>query len=169
MKHRKLTQTALLTALICLISPWTVPLGALPVTLGSMAVCLSCTLGGYMGVVATAVYLMLGAVGVPVFAGFQGGLYTLLGPTAGFVAGYLPMAFAVTFLVRNARSFWQLVAAQLPAYALLYLSGATVYCVYADVDFVTAVVGSTLPFVITDILKIIFVAIITPRIKPHLK
>ncbi len=161
MAVRRLTQTALLTALICIAAPWTVPIGALPVTLGSMAVALSASLCGYRGTAATAIYILLGAVGLPVFSGFSGGLHALFGPTGGFILGYIPLSLLVARLGG--------VSGQAAGYLCLYLCGTLYYTAVTSSDLLTAVTVCVLPFLLIDILKVIFVQIITNRMKRHLK
>ncbi len=161
MATRRLTQTALLTAFICLIAPWTLPLGTLPITLGSMAVALSASLCGYRGVAATAIYILLGAVGLPIFSGFSGGLHVLLGPTGGFIIGYLPMSLCIA-----AKGG---LLGQMAGYVCLYLCGALCYSAATSTDFLLSLAICVLPFLIIDILKVISVQIITNRMKTYLK
>ena len=87
---------ALLAALLAVISPFSVPLGAIPLTLATLGVYLAAVIGGAgFGTLAVAVYLMLGAVGLPVFSGFIGGVQAFLAPTGGFLLGYLPCTVAI--------------------------------------------------------------------------
>ena len=77
-------------ALITICSWISIPLGPVPFTLqtlGILAVML--TIGGRRGTIAILVYLALGAVGVPVFAGFKGGIMSFIGPTGGFLIGFV--------------------------------------------------------------------------------
>ena len=77
-------------ALITICSWISIPLGPVPFTLqtlGILAVML--TVGGRRGTIAILVYLALGAVGVPVFAGFKGGIMSFIGPTGGFLIGFV--------------------------------------------------------------------------------
>ena len=92
MRTRDLARAALFAALIAICSWISIPT-AVPFTLQTFAVFLALgVLGGKLGTLSVAVYLLLGAVGLPVFAGFQGGLGALLGATG----GYLPAASELT-------------------------------------------------------------------------
>ena len=85
-----LCSCALMTALLCVLAPLSVPIGPVPVSLAILAVCLNAYILGMKGaLISVLVYLLLGAAGVPVFAGFTGGLAKLAGPTGGYLAGYL--------------------------------------------------------------------------------
>ena len=89
MRTQELARAALFAALIAICSWISIPT-AVPFTLQTFAVFLALgVLGGKLGTLSVAVYLLLGAVGLPVFAGFQGGLGALLGATGGYLAGFL--------------------------------------------------------------------------------
>lgn len=94
-RSRKITYTALMTALIAVCSQLSLPLpSGVPLTLQTFAV----ALGGYvlglpLGVAAVAAYLALGAFGLPVFSSFRGGIGMFTGPTGGFLAGFLFLSF----------------------------------------------------------------------------
>lgn len=90
MAVRNMTRCAFFAALLAICGWISVPLGAVTVSMQSFGVLLALgTLGGKRGSIAVAVYLALGAVGLPVFAGFRGGFGILLGPTGGYLWGFL--------------------------------------------------------------------------------
>ncbi len=89
------------------VSAWvTVPIGPVPVTLQMFAIPLAiCVLRPKIAVSAIYAYVLLGALGVPVFSGMRGGIGALLGPTGGFLWGYLiavPVACAILWAARRA-------------------------------------------------------------------
>lgn len=94
-KTLKLVLTAVCTALLAALSQVSFPLPTgIPVTLQTFAVALcGYVLGAKLGVLSVFVYLALGAVGLPVFAGFSAGIATFAGMTGGYLWGFLPMAF----------------------------------------------------------------------------
>ena len=92
----------LFAALMAICSFISIPLGftPVPVNLGTLGVFLTGgVLGRKYGTVSMTVYVLLGAVGVPVFAGFRGGLSVLVGPTGGYIIGYIAAAFLIGWLV----------------------------------------------------------------------
>ncbi len=91
---QKMVCTGVLAAVLAVLSQISIPLpSGVPVTLQTFAVALcGCVLGPAMGTAAVAVYLALGAVGVPVLAGFSGGFGSFVGVTGGFLWGFLLMA-----------------------------------------------------------------------------
>ena len=92
----------LFAALMAICSLISIPLGftPVPVNLATLGVFLAGgLLGKKYGTISIAVYVLLGAVGVPVFAGFRGGLSVLVGPTGGYIIGYVAAAFLVGLLI----------------------------------------------------------------------
>ena len=86
---KRTVAVAMATAALCICSWLTVPF-AVPFTMQTFGVfCALLLLGGRDGTLAIAVYLLLGAVGLPVFSGFRGGVGHLLGPTGGYLVGFL--------------------------------------------------------------------------------
>ena len=81
---QKIVYTALFVALIAVCAIIQVPIGMVPISLATLAVILSgLILGPWLGLLSTLCYLLLGLVGVPIFAGFKGGLSVIAGPTGG--------------------------------------------------------------------------------------
>ena len=84
MKTKTIAVCAIFAAIMCVFSVITVPIGPVPVTLGFFGVMItSVILGARRGAVSVAVFILMGAVGLPVFSGFKGGFEVLLGPTGG--------------------------------------------------------------------------------------
>ena len=88
-----LTAAAMMAAVLCVLGPLSVPVGPVPIAMGNFAVSLAAwLLGPRYGALSVAAYLLLGGVGVPVFAGYAAGAAVLLGPTGGYLIGYLAQA-----------------------------------------------------------------------------
>ena len=105
---KTLALCALFTALVAVCSQITIPLPLIPINLALFAVYLAgALLGPWRGALSLLVYLLLAAVGVPVMAGFRGGLGNLVGNTGGYVVGYIFAAFLTGLLVQKlGDSFW---------------------------------------------------------------
>ena len=122
-RTKDLCYMALMAVLIAVCS-WISVQTVVPFTLQTFAVfCALELLGGARGTVAVAVYLLLGAAGVPVFAGFTGGLGILLGSTGGYLLGFLLTGLVYWLFERLGRSLWLRVAALLLGLALCYAFG----------------------------------------------
>lgn len=107
MKSRKtmqMVQIALFSGILCIVAPFTipVPMSPVPLSLATFVVYLAgALLGAKQGTAGVLVYLLLGAVGLPVFSGFSGGIGVLFGPTGGYLIGYLPCAAIVGWLANG--------------------------------------------------------------------
>lgn len=164
---RALTQTALFTALLCVISPVAIPAGSMPVTLSLFALLLTAyVLPWRRAIAAAALYLLMGAIGLPVFSGGQGGVAVLLGPTGGYLWSYVPMTMLAA-AGRSHGSRWGLLAG-VAGLLLCELCGAIQYALVVGVDFATAVIACVLPFVLLDLLKLFVAWLLGEKIRGRL-
>ena len=94
--------TALMAAVMCVLGPLTVPIGAVPISLANFVICLTAwLLGPKFGTLSVAVYLCIGLIGVPVFSGYGAGLAKLAGPTGGYLVGYLLLALIGSLFIEK--------------------------------------------------------------------
>ena len=157
MKTRDLCVCAIMAAILCVCAPLSVPVGPIPITLASFAVYLAgALLGLKRGTIAVAVYILLGALGLPVFSGFQGGLHKLAGVTGGFIVGYLPCA-ALTGLAsdRFGKRHWALPVGMIAGTAALYAIGTVWFMISMGQSLPAALGACVLPFLPGDAVKII--------------
>ena len=148
-----LTMTAAAAAALCVMGPWAVPVGAVPLSLTTLAVYLTAFLltpGQMAG--AAAVYLLLGGAGLPVFSGFTGGLGVLAGPTGGYLAGYLPAGVLCAVFAR--KNGWRRAAGMVLATGVIYLTGTAWYCLQSGVALLPALAVCVLPFLPGDAVKL---------------
>ncbi|MDO4614688.1 MAG: biotin transporter BioY [Lachnospiraceae bacterium] len=152
MNTRKITYTALGAAVICVLAPLAVPVGQVPISMATFAVMLmAALLGKSMGTAAALVYMLLGAAGLPVFASYKAGISVLLGPTGGYVIGYLFLAWCTGF--GSEKGKWQLVAGMIGGTAILYLFGTVWFVLVTGMDVMGALAVCVIPFLIGDALK----------------
>ena len=158
--------TALFTALIAVSAQITIP-WAVPFTLQSLGVFLaSAILGWKKGTLSVAVYIMLGAVGLPVFSGFQGGLGVLFGITGGYIWGFLLTAVIVGMLCEgHSRKIWIKVLSMVLGLSVCYLLGTVWYWFYTDTDFMSALALCVLPFLIPDGAKVVVAVMLVNRLE----
>lgn len=87
-----LVSCALFAAIICIFAPMSVPIGPIPVSLTNLVLYVAIFIIGTQGtVISFLVYMLLGIVGLPVFSGYAGGLAKVVGPTGGYLVGFVPM------------------------------------------------------------------------------
>ena len=99
-----MTSCALMAALMCVLCPVSVPIGPIPISLSILVILLTVyVLGTWRALVSYTVYLLLGAVGMPVFSGFQGGLAKLAGPTGGYLAGFWLMILVAGIIMEKGK------------------------------------------------------------------
>lgn len=165
-KTKDLATVSLCAALMCVCS-WIQFPSAVPFTLQTFAVFfIALTFGTKKAFTSTVIYILLGAVGLPVFSGFQGGVGALLGATGGFVLGFIPSVIAVSLLARKfAKSFLTSAVCCLPGLVICYASGLLWYVfVYGGGNLKSAFFVCVLPFIVPDVLKIILASTVSQRV-----
>ena len=116
MKTTKLVTCALFAALTAILSQIAIPIGPVPINLATFSVFFAgALLGAKAGALSQLVYLLLGIVGLPVFSMFRGGPGVLLGPTGGYLAGYVLAAFLVGFITEQRGDSLPALALAMPA------------------------------------------------------
>lgn len=180
---RQLTLCAVMAAVMCVIAPISIPIGPIAITGGTLTVYLTaCLLGPWRGLAATAVYLLAGFVGLPVFSSYMGGAGRLLGPTGGYLVGYLPMMLLAGFAAECAlRRFGgqgrrgQVLALVLRflgmalATAVLYAFGTAWYCVQAGVGLQKALAACVFPFIPFDFMKMVLALLVGIPVRRRLE
>jgi biotin transport system substrate-specific component len=174
MKTKSLVLCAVCAAITCVLAPISVPIaGTVPVTLATFAVMLSgILLGGRWGALSQIVYLIIGAVGIPVCAGWTPALPKLLGPTGGYLVGYIPLAFicgAVYTLwgrkSRGSKKFAAMLLGMIAGTVVLYAFGTAWYCILNHVSVGYALTLCVIPFLPGDALKIAAVMLLVPQLE----
>lgn len=156
----------MMAALLGVLSPLSIPLsGNVPLSLASLMVMLSGTLlGSKEGTLSVFVYLLCGAFGLPVFAGYGSGMGVLFGVTGGFLMGYLPLAYLSGLFYERKRNFLSLLAGTLAGTSVLYLLGTLRFMALLKTDLEKALASCVLPFLPGDLIKIALTALFTPRL-----
>lgn len=167
-----LARCALCAALLALCAWISVPT-AVPFTLQTFGVFFACELLGAAAIWPVLLYLLLGAVGLPVFAGFSGGLALLLGPTGGYLFGFVAIVLLTAAWRRVLGGRLPLVG-MLLGLAVCYLLGTVWFVrVYArdggTVSFFTALTWCVFPYVIPDVLKLLLARAVCKRVKAAMR
>lgn len=166
---RMIARIAILAAVECVIGPFAIPLGGelAPITLFTLVVYLfSYCLTPFETTMGTFIYILLGAVGLPVFSGAQGGLGKLLGPTGGYIFGYLFLAVICAFATRLFPSKRLLqIAGMVVGTAVLYLFGTVWFMIVYKTDFLSALLMCVLPYLLGDAVKIAVAAVFGPMVR----
>ena len=154
---------AALTA-VCAQIGFHLPGNPVPVTLQVFAVVMcGMALGGRLGAISQIEYLLAGAAGAPVFAGFKGGLVVLAGPTGGYLVGFVAAAFVVGELVEGLprRSVAGLCLAGLAGVAVIYIFGRAWFAIWlGDLTGLGSWALGVAPFIGLDAVKVVAAAAI---------
>lgn len=165
-----LTVTALMAAVMCILGPMSVPIGAIPISLTNLVVCLAAwMLGPRLGAASVAVYLMLGAVGLPVFSGYGGGLAKLLGPTGGYLIGFVAQAAIGGWVVERShgRPVWSSLG-MIAGIAVSYAFGTAWFIVQMGCTLPYALGVCVLPFIPFDLVKVVLSSAVGSPIRARL-
>lgn len=171
---RTVTLSACFAALLCLIAPISFPLGVIPVTLSVFALLLtSMLLPTRIALVSVLIYMALGAVGLPVFSSFRGGVQMLIGPTGGYLLTYPLMVLCIggfRVLLGRVPPLLRDILGGIAALAVCYGGGTLWYCLITEVDsFYSALALCVLPFIPFDLIKLAVALLISHLVRPHIQ
>lgn len=172
-KTKDLCLVAMMAALIAVCSWISIP-APVPFTMQTFAVFSALALlGGARGTAAVGLYLLLGALGLPVFSGFAGGVGVLLGATGGYLFGFLLIGLCRwLFEALGASNLWRVASLAL-GLALCYAFGSAWFLlVYTrasgPLPLLAALSWCVFPFILPDLAKLALALVLTGRIKRHL-
>lgn len=172
MNTKHLALTGLMAAVICILGPISlpIPISPVPVSLGFFAVYLTVyILGMKMGSVSVLIYVLLGFVGLPVFTGFSGGIGKVLGPTGGYIIGYLFMAPIMGFFIDKWKTNYALtILGMVLGTAVCYLFGTLWLAYQGGMSFSAALAAGVLPFIPADIAKLILAVLVGEPVRRRL-
>lgn len=162
--------TAVMTALMCVLGPISLPIGPVPVSLTNFVIYITLyVLGTRLGTIAYCLYLLIGLVGVPVFSGWEGGPAKLFGPTGGYLLGFIPMAIVAGLVIdRYAKKYVLCVIAMFGATWICYITGTAWLAFSAHMTWSAAFAAGVIPFVIEDTCKMVISAIVGPILQSAL-
>ena len=166
-----MTVMALMTAVTCILAPMSVPIGPIPVSLTNLVLCFSIILlGKKKATISFFIYLLIGCVGVPVFSGFTGGVGRLVGPTGGYLIGFLFLAWIGGIYEEKytGKPLWYAVGMVLGTICL-YAFGTIWYLILMKTDLWSALTVCVFPFLIFDAVKILLACTLGETIRRRLK
>lgn len=169
---KQLALIGLMAAVICLLGPLAlnIPVSPVPISLGFLAIYLVVSVVGMkLGTASVIIYILLGLAGVPVFTNFTGGPAKLLGPTGGYIIGYIFMALICGF-------FADKFSKKMPLYflgmilgtAVCYLFGTVWLGYQMDMTFTQALAAGVIPYIPGDLLKLIIAMAVGTQVRKRL-
>lgn len=151
--------TGMFAALICVLSPFSIPTQPIPFTLSLFTIFLTgAVLAPRYAMLATITYLLIGLCGVPVFSNFGSGLGKFVGPTGGYLMSYPLMAFITSLFYKYVKRYkaFALLLGMFISLALCYLLGTIWFTLLTDNSFKAALSLCVIPYIPFDLLKIAF-------------
>lgn len=160
----KIAIIGVMTAIICIMAPFSIPLPftVVPISLTNLAIYFTVfVLGWKMGTISYLIYLLIGLIGVPVFSGFTSGFSKLAGPTGGYLIGFIFLAIISGWFIEKFPN-------KIPMYIIGMLLGNIVTYLFGTIwlanltgnTFKQALAIGVLPFLLGDLLKIIAAVLI---------
>lgn len=168
---KQLLICAVFAAVTAVCAQIAIPLSVVPINLALLAVHLAgALLGAKLGVISIASYVLLGALGVPVFAHFSGGIAIVTGVTGGYIMGYILAALTVGLIsTKGKHSYARLCAAMAAGTFVCYAFGTAWYMLQSGNALLASLTACVLPFLPGDALKIALAAYLTRRLDVPLK
>ncbi len=167
---RQLSVIGVMTAVTCVLAPFSLPIGPVPISLTNLAIYFSLyVLGTKYGCISYLVYLLIGFIGVPVFSGFTSGPGKLLGPTGGYLIGFLPMALIAGLLIDKFISKRLVCLLGMISGTIIAYAFGTLWLAYqAGMDWKAALMAGVIPFIPGDLAKMVLAMIAGPQIRKQL-
>ena len=160
---REIILCGLFAALISVFAQISIPLPftTVPLTLQIFGIAITGLILGYKcGFIATLIYLILGGIGIPVFAQFSGGVGVLFGPTGGFLLGYPLMAFIIGYIKEKFNSHILTAISMVVGLAIVYAFGTIMFSFVTGNTVMQSLFYCVVPFVLVDLLKLVLADII---------
>jgi len=159
----------LFAALLAAVAPFKIPLGftPVPITLQTLVVLLAgAMLGARYGALSMILYDVVGALGLPVFAGGGSGFGALIGPTGGYLLSYPVAAFVIGLYVQKRKKpkYFDYVVAMIAGTIIIYVLGASWGMLVTGLGVIAILTGWVLPFIIGDTLKLLVAAYIAKNV-----
>lgn len=168
MKTKRMILCGLFAALTAVCSMISIPLPftPVPINLATLSVFLAGgLLGSKGGTVSQTVYVLLGAIGLPVFHNFTGGLGILTGPTGGYIIGYVAAAWLIGLAIEKlGHHYIKIFIAMIIGLAACYLLGTLWFVYLTNTGILEALMLCVVPFLLGDAIKIAIGAALVKRL-----
>lgn len=170
-KTYSMVLVALFGAIISIISaiPTGINILGVPATLQTFAIALAAyALGSRKGTMATIIYILLGAVGLPVFGGFKGGMGVIASVTGGFIIGFIPLTILIGLSIK-CKSKIKIAIVSFIGLALCYIIGVTWFVLVSKASMTTGVLVMVLPYLPKDILSLVAAYMVAKKLRKTIK
>ncbi len=168
---KTMTMCAIMAALMCILGPMSIPIGAVPISFTNLVIYLAVyLLGTKMGCVSYLIYLLLGVVGLPVFSGYTGTIAKLAGPTGGYLIGFILLALiSGIVLEKTDRNIILSYLGMAAGTAVAYLFGTVWFVIQAQCTVSYALSVCVMPFIPFDLIKMVVAIVLGKAVFAALK
>ena len=158
---------AFVSALMCILGPMSIPIGAVPISFTNFVIFLAAyLLGTKSGTISYCIYLLIGFAGLPVFSGYTGGIAKLAGPTGGYLIGFIFTAVVSgLFIQKSHGKTWFSILGMAIGMLVAYLFGTIWFVIEAGCTLWYALTVCVFPFLIGDAVKILLSTKIGPTLR----
>ncbi|MGO5472355.1 biotin transporter BioY [Streptococcus hyointestinalis] len=164
----RLLMISVSTAILAVLSQLTIPIGTTPITLQTFAVGLVASLLKWReALLAVALYILLGAIGLPVFAGGGAGIATLASPNSGFIWGFLLYALVTSLFPKT--NIATLFGANVLGDLCLFVCGIISLHYLGHLSWTASILAGFVPFIPVELVKILLISLIIPKLRQSLK
>ncbi|MEG2037500.1 MAG: biotin transporter BioY [Ruthenibacterium sp.] len=169
-KTRSLVLAALLAAVTAVLAQISLPIGPVPFTLAVLGAFLTgLLLPPSYAMASIGVYIVLGAIGMPVFAGFSGGPAALVGPTGGYLVGYFLLALLPSVAVQKGASTIGNIVAALLGLLGCYILGTAWFIFLTGNGLIASLGWCVMPFVLPDIAKAVVAVLLAKALRKRIR
>lgn len=172
MNTKNLALIGLMSAVLCILGPMSlpIPISPVPISLGMLGVYLTVyILGMKKGTISICIYILLGTIGLPVFTAFGSGIGKVLGPTGGYLVGYIFIALIFGIFIDKWKTNQVLIfLGMILGTAVCYLLGTAWLAKQAGMSFSAALAAGVIPFIPGDLAKIIITMLVGAPVRKAL-
>ena len=168
---QKMAIIALMTAVLCILAPISIPvfISPVPISLGVLAIYLTAyVLSPLDATISVIIFILLGTFGLPVFSGYSGGLSKLVGPTGGYIIGFLFTVYISSLFIHMKKGIIFDVIGMITGLALCYTLGTIWFSYQQGKGFIASLLLCVVPFLIGDAIKIIVAVILGTQLNKRL-
>ena len=168
---QKMAIIALMTAVLCILAPISIPvfISPVPISLGVLAIYLTAyVLSPLDATISVIIFILLGTFGLPVFSGYSGGLSKLVGPTGGYIIGFLFTVYITSLFIHMKKGIIFDVIGMITGLAICYILGTIWFSYQQGKGFIASLLLCVVPFLIGDAIKIIVAVILGTQINKRL-
>lgn len=171
--NKKIKDIAIISvaaAMICVVSPVSIPIGDIPISLATFIIYLiAAIIGPKKGTISVLVYILVGIIGIPVFSNYRAGISVIVGVTGGYIVGYIPLALLTgIFTYKFKNKIWMYPIGMILGTIVCYFIGTVWYMFNTNNNLISSLLVCVVPFLLFDLIKIVLSSVLAYLINKKL-